>query len=93
MINSAAIFPDFTTEAKERSDVTHLDHGVSKLVKEEALVFCKCLNQLPSVLHASREKHFIGIEEPLSPENELEIGVIESCRRAKVQGGYVVVTT
>jgi hypothetical protein len=92
-VKSATVLPNFTLEAGEGADAAHLDHRLGKLVEEQALILSIFLDQFHGRPNTSCKKHFIRGKKPFSPQKELEIGVVKSCRGGEVQWRDVVVST
>lgn len=73
-------------------NISHLNHGLGKLLKEKLSILSILLNQLLCHLTLG-DKNFIWVQEALGSQQVLEVAVVKLCWADKVQKKQGLVST
>lgn len=90
-VNFSAVLSDLSPWTSERRNVSHLNHGLSKLLKKDLRILCICPHQF-RWLQVLCQKNLIWVQQTLCSQKILKVVVVELGRAHKVQEKQVLVT-
>lgn len=91
-VDFSAILPDLSSAARQWRDVSHLNHGLSKLLEEKVFAPSIFLHQFKWFLILGHQ-NLVGTQKALVTQQILEVAVVEGCRRDKVQEEEVLIAS
>ena len=82
-VNSPAVLPDLTFGSGERSDISHLDHGLDKIRSEG--VWVATVGAHYGISGPTIEKLLIRVEQSLLDDEVLEVVVVKKSWSPKIK--------